>query len=266
MSVTSASNLLNQLRACRIIDLGQPYYVGAPHHPSHPAYLYSLNKKHGDYVNPGGSSSAADAIALGTHVGTHIDALCHFSCNGMLYGGIEAAGAQTYAGGLERHTIDQVEPLLRRAVLFDIAKAEGVEALPVEFLIRPSHLEGCGLQLATGDIALIRTGWAKYWDDAARFISGVRCPGPGVEAARWLSERGIFAAGSDTAPFEFTPSPEMSVHVHLLVDRGIHIIECLNLEELSASGATEFLFLALPLKIRGGTGSPIRPIALIPPA
>jgi kynurenine formamidase len=96
-----------------------------------------------------------------------------------------------------------------------------------------------------------------------RFISQVHSPGPGIEAARWLSARKIFAAGSETAPFEFVPSPEMTVHVHLLVESGIHIIECLDLEELSASGATEFLFVAAPLKIRGGTASPIRPIALV---
>jgi kynurenine formamidase len=266
VEVTTALNLVAQLRACRTIDLAQPYYVGAPHHPSHPAYLYSLNKKHGDYVNPGGSSSAADAIALGTHVGTHIDAFCHFSCDGRLHGGVEASGVQSYAGGLERHTIDRVEPILRRGVLFDVAKAQGVDALPVDFVIRPDQLEKCGVNLMVGDVALIRTGWARYWDDAARFISGVHSPGPGLEGAKWLAERGVFAAGSDTAPFEFTPSPEMNVHVHLLVEKGIHIIECLNLEELSASGATEFVFLALPLKIRGGTGSPIRPIALIPQA
>jgi kynurenine formamidase len=264
VEVPSASDLLALLRACRTIDLAQPYYAGAPHHPSHPAYLYGLNKKHGDYVNPGGASSAAEAIALGTHVGTHIDALCHFSCNGKLHGGIEAAGAQSYGGGLERHTIDRVEPLVRRGVLFDVAKVEGVDVLPKDLVIGPNHLDRCGVKLLAGDVALIRTGWAKYWNDATKFISELHSPGPGLDSAKWLGDHGVFAAGSDTAPFEFTPSPEMSVHVHLLVERGIHIIECLNLEELSASSATEFLFLALPLKIRGGTGSPIRPIALIP--
>ena len=97
----------------------------------------------------------------------------------------------------------------------------------------------------------------------ARFISQVHSPGPGIEGARWLSARKIFAAGSETAPFESVPSPEMPVHVHLLVESGIHIIECLNLEELSEAGAAEFLFVAAPLKIRGGTASPIRPIALV---
>ncbi len=262
--MASVSDLLLALRSFRAIDLAQPYYLGAPHHPAHPAYLYSLNKKHGDYVNPGGASSAADAIALGTHVGTHIDALCHFSCDGQLHGGIEAAGMQSYAAGLERHTIDRVEPILRRGVLLDIAKAEGVDVLAQDFLIRPEHFEKTGVRLGQGDIALIRTGWACYWNDAAKFISQVRSPGPGLEAAKWLSQRNVFAAGSDTAPFEFVPSPEMSVHVHLLVERGIHIMECLNLEELSLSGLTEFVFIALPLKIQGGTGSPIRPIALVP--
>jgi kynurenine formamidase len=153
--------------------------------------------------------------------------------------------------------------LVRRGVLLDVAKAQGVDVLPKDFAIRPEHLESCSVNVLEGDVALIRTGWARYWDDAAKFISEVHSPGPGLESAKWLSARRVFAAGSDTAPFEFAPSPEMSVHVHLLVESGIHIIECLNLEELSASGVTEFVFIALPLKIRGGTGSPIRPIALI---
>lgn len=262
MVTISIPELAGLLSGCRAIDLAQPYYVGAPHHPSHPAYLYSLNKKHGDYVNPGGASSAADAIALGTHVGTHIDAFCHFSSNGRLHGGIDAAEVQSYGGGLQRHTIDEVAPILRRGVLFDIAKAEGMDALPADFVITANHLQRCGVTPHAGDVALIRTGWGRYWDDARKFIAEVHSPGPGVEGAKWLADRGVFAAGSDTAPFEFTPSPEMSVHVHLLVKRGVHIIECLNLEALSESGVTEFVFVALPLKIRGGTGSPIRPIAL----
>jgi kynurenine formamidase len=62
--------------------------------------------------------------------------------------------------------------------------------------------------------------------------------------------------------FEKVPSPAMPVHVHLLVESGIHIIECLNLEELSAAGIREFTFIAAPLKLRGATGAPLRPLAL----
>ena len=62
--------------------------------------------------------------------------------------------------------------------------------------------------------------------------------------------------------FEKLPDAGMPVHVHLLVENGIHIIECLNLEEVAAAGVAEFLFVALPLKLRGATASPIRPVAI----
>ncbi len=82
-----------------------------------------------------------------------------------------------------------------------------------------------------------------------------------LEAARWLSERKIFAAGSDTVAFERVPNPAMPVHVHLLVESGIHIIEVLNLEELARAQVYEFLFVAAPMNIRGATGAPVRPLA-----
>ncbi len=88
-------------------------------------------------------------------------------------------------------------------------------------------------------------------------------PGPAKQDARWLSSNGIFAAGADTINFEQVPSRTMPVHVHLLVENGIHIIECLNLEQLAAERVYEFVFVASPLKIRGATGSPIRPFALV---
>jgi kynurenine formamidase len=261
--VSAITDLAAAIGHRRAIDLAQPYYTGIPHHPGHPPFLYGLNKKHGDYVNPGGASSASEAIALGTHVGTHIDALCHFTCNGKLFGGEDVAPVQAYATGLERHTVDTIAPIFRRGVLLDIPKIAGLDVLPKNFVVTPEHMDAAGVDVHAGDVVLIRTGWARYWDDPALFISEVHSPGPALAGARWLSERKVFAAGSDTAPFEFTPSPEMNVHVHLLVESGIHIMECLNLEELAAVGATEFLFVAAPLKIRGGTGSPIRPVALV---
>ena len=219
-------------------------------------------------MNPGGSSSAAEAIALSTHVGTHIDALCHYSSNGKLHGGVDPTGIQSYAGGLERLAVDTIQPVFRRGVLLDIARLEGVEVLPVDFVIAPGHLDralaDASTEIQPGDVVLLRTGWSRYWNDPAHFISQVHSPGPGLEGARWLSARKIFAAGSETAPFEAVPNPDMPVHVHLLVESGVHIIECLNLEELADHGAKEFLFVALPLKIRGGTASPIRPVALVP--
>jgi len=258
--------LLAAVQSASVYDLAQPYYPGMPHHPNHPPFLFGLNKKHGDYVARNGASSASEGLALGGHVGTHIDALCHFSRGGKLHGGEIAAEVQSYDGGLKRHTVDTIAPILRRGVLLDIAGQAGVEALPADFEITPEHLDAAvaaqQVEVRAGDVVLLRTGWASFWDDAARFIAQVHGPGPGEPGARWLSGRGIFAAGSDTVAFEKVPDGNMPVHVHLLVESGIHIIECLNLEELAAGKRYTFLFVATPLKILGGTGSPIRPLAL----
>jgi kynurenine formamidase len=262
--------LLAAVQSARVYDLAQPYYPGMPHHPNHPPFLFGLNKKHGDYVARNGASSASEGLTLGGHVGTHIDALCHFSRGGKLHGGEEAAGVQSYASGLERLTVDTIAPILRRGVLLDIAGEMGrrtsIDALPADFEITPEHLDRAAaaaeVEVRPGDVVLLRTGWARFWEDAAQFIAQVHGPGPGEPGARWLSSRGVFAAGSDTVAFEKVPDPNMPVHVHLLVERGIHIIECLNLEQLAAEQRYTFLFVATPLKIRGGTGSPIRPLAI----
>jgi kynurenine formamidase len=259
--------LIDLLASARVYDLAQPYFIGMPHFPTHPPFLFSLVKKHGEYIGPAGNSAAADAIAMGSHVGTHIDALCHFSCGGKLFGGAEAAGLQSYEGGLQQHSIDTVPPIIRRGVLLDIARCAGVDALPIDFEITPNHLaeaqRAAGVEVRKGDVVLLRTGWARFWKDAARFVSQATGPGPAFAGAQWLSSRGIYAAGADTVAFEKVPDPNMPVHVHLLVENGIHIIECLNLEELAAAGVAEFAFLALPLKLRGATASPVRPVALV---
>jgi kynurenine formamidase len=249
----------------KVYDLAQPLFAGMPHFPTHPPFSRTLTKMHGELVLANGASSAAEMITLGGHVGTHIDALSHFSCDGKLHGGVPPV--QSYSDGVTTYGVDTIAPIFRSAVLFDVAKLEGVDSLPLDFVVTPEHLEACGVHPKPGGIALIHTGWGKHWNDASRFITGdgggaVKGPGPRVAGAKWLSKHGIFAAGSDTVAFESVPS-HMEVHVHLLVERGIHIIECLNLESLAEAGVQEFLFVALPLKIRGGTGSPIRPVAIV---
>jgi kynurenine formamidase len=241
-------------------DLGQAYFTGMPHYPTHPPYLYSLTKRHGDIVYGGGVTAAADAIALGTHVGTHIDALSHFSCNGIFFG--DRHVEHSFEHGMTELGVDTIAPIVRRGVFLDIAGLEGKDVLPEDFEITPEHMikaAKCGIR--AGDVVLIRTGWAQFFCDAKRYINNIAAPGPAIEGAKWLSSKGIFAAGSDTVVFEKTPNPEMSVHVHLLVKSGIHIIEVLNLEELARDGVHEFLIIAAPMKIRGGTGAPLRPLA-----
>ena len=180
---------------------------------------------------------------------------------------MEAASAQSCQQGFSAHAIDTVAPIVRRGVLLDVAGHAGVDALPADFEITPEQLEEIaraqGIGVERGDVVLLRTGWARYFHDAAKFVSEVRGPGPARAGAEWLSRRGVFAAGSDTLAFEKVPDAGMPVHVHLLVESGIHIIECLNLEELAAAGVWTFLLVAAPLKIRGATGAPVRPLAIV---
>jgi kynurenine formamidase len=254
-----------------IYDLGVELFPGMPHFPTHPPLVFGLTKRHGEVCTefPDGrrSSSSAESIAMGTHVGTHLDGLGHFSCNGVLFGGKPAE--QSYTGGLTSYGMETVAPIVRRGVLLDIAALEGVASLTKDFPVRTEHLEGAckrqNVEVREGDVVLLRTGWMQHWPDTSAYLlagaSVPTSPGPEIEAARWLSERRIFATGSDTITYEKVPS-RMPVHVHLLVESGIHIIEVLDLEELARDGVWEFSFIALPLKIRGATGSPIRPVAI----
>jgi kynurenine formamidase len=271
------TQLLDLIRNCRVYDLAHPYFPGMPHFPTHPPFVFGLTRKHGDMMLEGGVSSSADSIALGGHVGTHIDALCHFSRGGKLYGGVEAAGIQSDSSGFSKLSVDTIAPIVRRGVLLDIAAQMNVDALPVDFSITPGHLNAAlnaaKTSVQPSDVVLLRTGWARYFGNFAKFVTGSEAtfearhgaagPGPEIEGAHWLSDRGVFAAGSDTIAFEKVPAASMPVHVHLLVESGIHIIEALDLEQLAQDRIYEFLFVGAPLKIRGGTGAPLRPLALV---
>ncbi len=243
--------LLEQLKQARVIDLAQTWFVGMPHWPTHPPFAMAMTKEHGDYVLPGGVSAAAEMIALGTHVGTHIDGLGHFSCNGLFYQGKSSREVG----------IDLVPPVVRRGVLLDVAGDR--ELAEDESIGVPELEQAVRCPIEPGDVVLIRTGWGRHWTNARAFVNEQRQPGITLEAAHWLSSKRVFAVGADNVAVERIPSPRMEVHMHLLVESGIHLIECLNLEQLAQREVTEFAFIAAPLKIVGATGSPLRPFALV---
>ncbi len=161
------SELLKLIQRQTVYDLAQPYFAGMPHFPTHPPYLFGLTRKHGDMLLEGNVSSAAEAIAFGGHVGTHIDALCHFSCNGKLHGGIQASSVQSYTGGFSELSVDTIEPIFRRGVLLDIAAEMNVDELPADFAITPQHIESAlktgKIAVEAGDVVLFRTGWARLF-------------------------------------------------------------------------------------------------------
>jgi len=262
--------LLNAIAVgAKIYELSHAMAPSMPVYHQHIPYSLALHRRHGDphaVERKDGSSFANEVIVTSGHSGTHIDALGHFSRNGCLHGGIKVSDIETRDGYRELNAAD-IPPIFQSAVVVDVAAARGVDCLGPAEEVSVSDIEKAlaisGGEIRTGDALLIRTGWSKHWSDAETFI-GRRggMPGPGEKAARWLVSRGVTLVGSDTPGFECLPPPALSVHAIMLVDEGIHIMENLNLEEIALTRSPRILFVALPLRLAGSTGSPIRPIAI----
>lgn len=261
----------DDVNGARIIDLAHSWERGMPVSPNHPGFEYAMMRRHGDMVRSDGGSAANEIFVIGGHVGTHIDALGHVSQDGFMFGGVEAVAAQSNHG-LTALGIDTVKPIFCRGVLLDIPAVHRVEVLEPGYEVTAEDLsaaqELAGVEIGDGDAVLIRTGWASHWRNPDVFRGQVGgAPGPGETAARWLVEHRVRLAGAETIAFEVirpgAGHATLPVHRILMVEAGIHIMEVMNLTEAAAAGAHEFLFVAAPLKIMGGTGSPIRPLAII---
>ncbi len=171
------------------------------------------------------------------HVGTHIDALGHFTIGDRLYNGLSAAEVVT-DWGLDRLGIEHAPPMVTRGVLLDVAGFDGGEFLEPGRVIAPDDLAraeaAAGVVIEPGDIVLIRTGWGRFFGvDNPRYLQGE--PGINVPAAQWLTQRDVVAIGCDNMAVEVLPNPDrnvaLPVHHHVLVEAGVYLIE-----ESSAGG------------------------------
>lgn len=255
--------LLESLEKARVFDLEQLRYAGAPSHPAHqPGFNYFLHRHHARGA-PEARTGASGIVVMPEHSGTHIDALAHQAENLTLHGGIHVdEGVQTSVG-FKKLGIETMAPLVARGVLIDVA---GEKRLEPEYAITPADLERAArVEVGEGDVVLVRTGFGALWSKPDEYL---RAAGVSAAGSRWLIDRKVRAVGADNMAFDVMgpPDPELKVtlpgHILLLVRAGIPIIENLNLEELAAANVQEFLFVCLPLKMRGATGSPVRPIAI----
>ncbi|MDQ4105728.1 MAG: cyclase family protein [Actinomycetota bacterium] len=259
----------------RVFDLEQPRTEGMPVHPAHQqaGYSYLLHRHHEDEYRPeeaGPRTGAAGVIICGEHTGTHIDALCHQSDALVLYDGVSVDRVIQTPRGFTRHGVEEIPPLLAPGVLLDVAAKEGVKELDPGRAVTSSDLEECcerqGVNVESGDVALVRTGNGRYWEDAGRYLAG---PGMAPSASYWMADKGVLAVGADNMAWDVPglKDPELGCmlpgHLILLARRGIYIIENLVLEELAAAGHHRFKFICTPLKFVGATGSPVRPLAVV---
>lgn len=267
--------LLKVVRAgIEVHDLGRELRVGMPQSPNHPAYWHAMPRRHGDMVRADGGSAANDMISMGTHVGTHVDALAHVSQDGRLHGGADAEEAGR-GGRFIKHGVHTIDPIVRPGVLLDVPTALGApDGLDAGYEITPDDLDQTvrsqGVTIAHDSVLLVRSGWGRHFDDPDRDVyqgrhSGV--PGVGEAGAHWLAEHRPHAVGADTIAFEcLRPGAGhglLPAHRVLLVERGIYIIEAMELDGLARAEAREFTFVMAPLKLFGATGSPVRPLAVL---
>lgn len=268
--MTSLAQLTNALRAARVFDLEHPRRFGDPVHPPHrPGTLFTLHRRH----EPGleeRRTSAAGMIITAEHAGTHIDAFAHQAMDMKLFGGVPVSPAVQTPAGFTQLGIDTVPPIIARGVLLDLAALRGGR-LPERTLVGVEDLEAAAraqqVSIRPGDVALVRTGSDTVWGDPERYLNSAGISG---EASEWLADQKVLAVGSDNMAWDLPGYVDKRLkvslpgHVVLLVQRGVYIIENLNLAELSAGRCYEFVFVCLPLKIAGGTASPVRPLALVP--
>jgi kynurenine formamidase len=255
--------ILDSLEKARVFDLEQLRYAGAPSHPAHqPGFNYFLHRHHARGA-PEARTGASGIIVTPEHSGTHIDALAHQAENLTLHGGIHVdEGVQTSVG-FRKLGIETMAPIVTRGVLLDVA---GDKRLDPEYAITAQDLERASrVEVRAGDAVLVRTGFGALWSDPEAYL---KAAGVSAAGSRWLVDHKVAAAGADNMAFDVIGPVDADLkvtlpgHILLLVRAGIPIIENLNLEELAAAGIHEFLFVCLPLKMRGATGSPVRPIAI----
>ena len=266
----TAAPLAELLIRAKIFDLEHPRQFGDPVHPPHrPGTLFTLHRRH-ETPSEERRTSAAGMIFTAEHAGTHIDAFCHQAMDMRLHGDVAVTPAVQTPAGFTKFGIDTVPPILARGVLLDLAALRGGR-LPERSLVSARDLEEAqraqGTEIHAGDVVLVRTGSDTVWGEPDRYLNGAGMSG---EASEWLASQQVSAVGSDNVAWDLPGHVDERLgvtlpgHVILLVQRGIYIVENLNLVELSAARAFEFIFVCLPLKIRGGTASPVRPIAILP--
>ena len=283
------------LKALRIPKTGQTYELGHVYEATMPQYgdrPYYLS------VQPAGTPQKAGEAAVHRdyfngyigQMGTQFDALGHQgtvmqmadgSLKTLYYNGFteeELIGRNRGLGGLEALGVEHIKPIITRGILVDVAGFKGVPVLDSRYEVTMADVRGAltkqGIaedSIETGDAILFNYGWAVNWNNPqkyndSRFFVGENqgSPGIGIEVARWLISKKVSMAGADSCCVQVQPALKPgsgNVH-HELFFAGIFLLENMDLRELARDRVYEFLYLNLTERIKGATGSPVRPVAI----
>ncbi|MGI9557717.1 MAG: cyclase family protein [Solirubrobacterales bacterium] len=277
MTAEQQAGILARVDGGRTFDLAVDYFLGMPawtvaQDPKYEIWMThtpkgTLNDNltgHGPSVH-GRYAYAGSAVTMYSHTGTHVCGLNHIGHHGMFWNGRTAdenLGSRCWEVG------GRFPPIIARGVLLDVPPILEVDCLPDSYAITPDDIrrasERGGIEIAAGDIVLLRTGRMLRWPDPEGFLASP--PGLGMAAAKYLCEEigamciGLDVGGEALPPEE--PGTFLPVHAYLFATAGAPLIENLWLEDLAREGVCEFAFIGMPLKLLGSTGAPVRPLAI----
>ncbi len=261
------------LRAVKLIETGEVIELGHTLRGTMPlsgTRRFDLHTKRtfmNTSPNQRGSNEELVITELG-QVGTQLDGFPHQTIGNQMYNCFRVDETSTRSG-FSKLGVQNTGQIFTRGVLIDVAAHKGVDMLPDEYEITVADLQTAlakqNMKLEPGDAILIHTGWGKLWEkDNARYLKS--CPGIGVAAAEWLVKQDPLVLGADNSSVEVTPSrtPNASLPVHqiALTITGVHLLENIKLDELAAKTIYEFAFVMQPLKLQGGSGSTVSPVAI----
>jgi kynurenine formamidase len=261
------------LRATRLIRTGEVIELGHVLSPSMPFFgtrRFDLHTKRTFMNQPANRRGSNEEIVITEigQVGTQLDGFAHQTIGDKMYNCIKVDDVSA-RGGFTKLGIEKVGAIITRGVMVDVAGLKGVDILPDTYEITAEDLEQAlqrqNLRLQPGDAVIIHTGWGKLWGkDNARYVKS--CPGIGIKAGEWLVKQDPMLIGADNWPVEVAPNPDSAIslplHQVLLVVNGIHLLENMKLDELAGKKVYEFAFMMQPLKVQGGSGSTVAPIAV----
>lgn len=283
------------VKALRIPKTGQTYELGHIYEPNMPQYgnrpFYLMTHVAPTPVKEGAGFAQQEYFTgyIG-QMGTQFDAFGHQgrvlrmadgTLKNVYYNGFtqeDLTGRNRGQGGLEALGVEHVKPIVTRGILIDVAGYKGVPVLDSRYEVTLADVRGAlakqGLRedsIEAGDAILFNYGWAVNWDNPqkyndSRFFVGENqgSPGIGVEVARWAASKRLSMVGADSCCVQVQPAinPAAGNVHHELFFGGVMMLENMDLRELARDRVYEFLYLNLTERIRGATGSPVRPIAI----
>jgi kynurenine formamidase len=296
----AAQSLIKMAKRARIFDLSHTWDEASPIASVNPPYAMELNATHafpsedpkgtrGTFDPDGQLSFTSEVQAWSGQSGApNLDAIGHIGYNGQLFGGVDATAATSDSDGIGFSGIGAhldiahypIDLLVNRGVLLDVARFVNGNADPLaadtrvnrELLAETARAQR--VRIERGDTVLIRTGWGRYFTEDPALYMGANSAGVDVSGAQFLVDTGARVVGNDTLTFEFRPPlafpPDVPafqvfpVHMLLIPQNGVYIIENYWLDEIAAAAEYEFLLVVPPIKVRGGTGSALRSFALVP--